>query len=170
MPARPISLSSGRDVLLVAVVATVAFALGAVAAEHEDDPGTPRLVPVSYRGGPGDRARAADENPSLSPLRALTLPPPRHTRPAHAPPRVAPALPLAPTPPPSLPRKRFSGDGAMRREIALMRIACSGRVYLLQTASLLHRREWIGLEDRIAEIASGNLDNPVRPAAHSGPR
>lgn len=168
MPGRRDWSSSVRDALLVVVVATFAFALGLLATGIEFDD-TPFQVVGAMRGGSG----LGSTDPVLgrgTTSRVLALYSSHQSGGAIARLRSAPVLTPSRPGAASVPEERFSGEGAGRRDHITASDPHSRRSYILDTASLMHRRGWIGLESRVAAATAGGVDNASRPAARSGPR
>ncbi len=54
------------------------------------------------------------------------------------------------------PSERFSGEGAGRKHAVVARDPTNRRAYLLESASLLQRRGWIGLASDVGTSATGS--------------
>ena len=59
------------------------------------------------------------------------------------------------TPATEPPSERFSGEGAGRKRAVVVRDPYNRRAYLLESASLLQRRGWIGLSSDVGNFATG---------------
>ena len=149
MPERPDALAGARDVLLVVFTVVLAFGLGAVSAHV----------------GAGAPSGNPAFNPAVSPAPGQDAEH-DHTRIQHAAPRVTAANPEvdAETSAAALRtareeaanqrmadnlRDRFSGAGAGRKEAHAGRDSNNPRSFILETASSIHRRRWIGLSARV---------------------
>lgn len=167
MPERHVSVPILRDVLLVALVAAIAFALGVAAAGYGAGGGTPD--PASATGRGDISGSGVTRGVAFAGLSSPTTPF-RHNRM-----RATVELPRADVsratdPAPALPAERFAGDGAGRRETTIVQHPHNRRAYIMETASLLHRRGWIGLDERVAEATSGMAGGSDRSPVLRGPR
>lgn len=164
----PVSLAVARDVLLVLATAVLVVALGAAAAGVGIAVVTRAQAAAVLAGevaiGPSGSDRLSPAPPRGS--AHLTISP--RQRPAAEPPRVSAAANagLTASPGAATPGERFSGEGAGRQERVILRDPHNRRSYILETASLLHRRGWIGLESPVAGAPKGE-DAPRHPPAPS---
>ncbi len=151
MPGRLISDSSMRDALLVVMVATLAFALGVSRMRTEPNPTTLQMSAA----GPGKpRFSTVDSVLEFGPtLRTLALVAAARTQQVSLDTRHYPATTA--TMATSTLEERFSGEGGGRRDISGGSDPFSRRAYLLDTAALMLRRGWIGLErDEVGKSVS----------------
>ena len=167
MPERHVSVPILRDVLLVALVAAIAFALGVAAAGY--GAGLESSDPAATGGGGESRgatltrvaafgSRTSPTTPARQPRLRATVDLPR------------PDAANRPETAPVVPAERFSGDGAGRRETAIVQDPHNRRAYIMETASLLHRRGWIGLDEHGATTTSGDAGPAILPGAIRSPR
>ena len=157
MSARTISIAGARDAARVLVTTMVAFLLAALApslewASESTSAGTYR--PVVEAPNARDTVRPNPAAP-FGPFSRASAP--RHEPAAAELPRDAGMSggAIVETPATEPPSERFSGEGAGRKHAVVVRDPYNRRAYLLESASLLQRRGWIG---RVSDVRAATTD------------
>ena len=163
MRGHSIGFAAGRDMALVVATAAIAFILGALSASVNDGHSSappnfhPPFVDASFAP-----VAAGQGHSSIDVLR-LEARPDRHERGG---PIVSAARPETPSQGAATPREWIPGEGAGQTGRTSSRNPYSRRAYIQETASLLYRRGWIGLEINPTAAAR---ENPVYPARPDSP-
>lgn len=144
MPRRLLSLSNARDFLLVLTTVIIVVVLGVLSVRFALDGATVDPASVSAAARPG-HAGGAQTRDSIKPAMSLGLVETGATVTLTGPSRPAPAV----APEQLAPVERFSGESGGRKETIIIRDPGNPRTFLLETASLMHRRGWIGVENRV---------------------
>ena len=147
MPVGLPALTGAHDMLLVLATAAIAFGFGAVSAGigAKSLSVLPTASATVFPTNTG-RATCAEEPRASAAWRAFP-----NTNEIAAAARVTSGQARE-----AEPRDRFAGDGPGRRGATAGRDPYDRRGYLLESASLLHRRGWIGLSTQLPTVAGDN--------------
>lgn len=167
MPDRAVAFGGVRDVLLVVVTVATAFGLGAASAHIGGGVASVRPAP-SLTLGPasGDDAGRDFMRVRYAAQRATAANPERSAGASVAALRTARQA-AANQQRADTARIRFFGDGGGRKETSGGRDPYDRRSFILETASLMHRRGWIGLSTRAGAepVDVGRYPRSARVAA-----
>lgn len=155
MPVRPLAFAGARDVLFVVVSTVMAFFGVAMAAVGDDSPAVPAAISPIVSRSIDARPERPERQRAWAAFRTTASLNPFAKAAATA--RIDPGQAGEPAP-----RDRFAGEGPVRKGAIAERDPYDRRAYILETASLMHRRGWIGLSAERTAAPAGE-DVPSDP-------